>query len=62
MNYRKHRKPLYVLELIVYLVAIGIIFWIDWRYGVATVMMVIADNMKTRRMMAEKPVDNVKPF
>jgi hypothetical protein len=54
MNYRKYRKPLYILELLVYLFAIGIIFWIDWRYGVATVMMVVADNMKTRRMMEEK--------
>jgi membrane-anchored glycerophosphoryl diester phosphodiesterase (GDPDase) len=46
-------KIFYVFELIIYFAAIAIIFYIDWRYGVATIMLVIADNMKTRRMMRE---------
>jgi hypothetical protein len=44
----------YTLELLLYFTAMGIIFYIDWMYGLATVMLIIADNLKTRRMMKEE--------
>jgi hypothetical protein len=47
------RRFWYLLELVLYFGGLGIVFFIDWRYGAATVAMIIADNLKTRRMMKE---------
>ena len=42
---------LIILEFLLYITAVSIIFYIDWRYGIATILLVIADSLKTIRMM-----------
>lgn len=48
------RNFFYTIELILYFGGLSIVFIIDWKYGIATVMMILGDNIKTRRMMKEE--------
>ena len=64
-NFRKYE--LIFTEKLLYFTGLMIIFHIDWRYGAATVIMIIADNMKTHRMFKEDTVkskvfDNNEPY
>jgi hypothetical protein len=63
MKFNKYK----LLERFLYFGGLLIIFLIDWRYAAATIIMIIADNMKTHRMFKEdaaksKVFDNNEPY
>lgn len=39
------------LELVLYLAGFGLVFFIDWRFGIANLLIYLADTLKTIRMM-----------
>lgn len=45
------KSLLRIVESLLYFGGLVIIFWLDWRYGIATLMMIYADTLKTYRMM-----------
>ena len=66
MSYKKTKYYFYfILEIVLYFSGISWVFYIDWRYGIATTMMILGDNLKTVRMMKnhdQEILDHAKDF
>ena len=50
-------KLLFLLEMFLYMSSLSIIFYIDWRYGIATVLMIIGDFVNAKREVLKNNLD-----